>query len=369
MVIEQEDYFAYAIPALMSLFAGVFIFNKDVAISQLVKGIDRKSAANLGHLLVFISFFFDILSNGVSGIRSIVSFTYPLKYAGAMCYLFAPSAVNYSLVVFIYLWLMQGALSAGIFIEFFVWSTYFFLMASLRFGLSLKWRSSLVVIAIPVLVFVQSVKQEYRKLTWGGRKETGIELITGLGVEKQAGEEDSFAESDGVVKTVGRLNQGWHLGLVLRHVPKRQDFSNGEDFLGDIIGSVLPRIFFSDKKIIGSQDKFTKYTGHKLQKTTSMTIGVLGDFYINFGWWGSFVLLFLFGALVAKLLYLFLRKYVVNDPINLIWIPYLFSYLVRANNDFYIVTNNFVKGFLIFLFVSYLRRQFWPISSTRSQLR
>jgi hypothetical protein len=130
--------------------------------------------------------------------------------------------------------------------------------------------------------------------------------------------------------------------------------------LGDFEGAILPRLFFPDKKIIGSQDKFEKFTGHSLEKQTSMTIGVLGDFYINFGRWGSFILLFVFGAIISRLLFIFLRKYVLPNPINIIWIPFLFSYLVRANNDFYIVINNLVKGYLIFLFVTYLQKRIWP---------
>ena len=143
-----------------------------------------------------------------------------------------------------------------------------------------------------------------------------------------------------MINTVGRLNQGWHLGMVLKRVPAKEPFSYGEDLLSDLEGIILPRIFYPDKKIIGSQDKFEKFTGHTLVGGTSMTIGVLGDFYINFGRWGSFIGLFIFGAIMARSFYWFIKKYVVTDPINIVWLPFLFSYLVRANNDFYIVANN-----------------------------
>jgi hypothetical protein len=361
MPIRQETLFGYIIPALVFLFAGVFIFNKDIPVSDLLKKIDRRQAANLGHLLLFVSLFFDVLDLiGIPGIHSIISFTNYLKYAGAMCYLFAPSAFHYTLLGFVYLILARDALRGGVFIDFFVWSTYLFLLISLKYGFSLKVRASFIVTAIPLLVIIQSVKQEYRDLTWKGKGESGLGLFTDLAEKKQEKENDPFARSEGVVKTIGRLNQGWHLGKVLKWVPKHEEFSNGQDMLGDIEGAILPRIFFPDKKIIGSQDKFYKYTGHKLIGSTSMTIGILGDFYVNYGRWGSFIGLFIFGALVSRLLYLFIRKYVLPDPLNIIWVPFLFSYLIRANNDFYIVINNLVKGYLIFLFVQYIRRQLWP---------
>ena len=88
-----------------------------------------------------------------------------------------------------------------------------------------------------------------------------------------------------------------------------------------------------------------------------MSIGILGDFYINFGWWGSVFMLFVFGAVIAKLLHFFIKYYVFNDPINIIWVPFLLSYLIRANNDFYIFFNCLLKGFLIFLVVNFIRHR------------
>jgi hypothetical protein len=358
MTIKQDVLFSYLIPALLSLFAGVFAFNKDIKISNIFSKIDRKQAVDLGNLLIGVSLFFDVLP--LPGIKSIVSFTYYLKYIGVMCFLFAPSGRNYSVIAIIYLLLVREALQGGIFIDFFMWSTYLFLIVSLRYEFSLRLRALFIVLAVPLLILIQSVKYEYRKATWSGKRETGVELITELAVEKEKQRDDPFNQSEGVVRTVGRLNQGWHLGMVLRWVPSHESFSNGEDFLGDVGAAILPRFFFPNKKMGGSQDKFYKYTGRKLTKTTSMTIGVLGDFYINFGREGSFLALFIFGAVVSRLVYFFIRKYVLPDPINVIWIPFLFSYLVRANNDFYFVFNNLSKGFLIFIAINYLRKQLWP---------
>lgn len=364
MPISQDQLFEFLIPAFLFLFAGVFIFNKDVPLVQRLKKINPKEAAQLGNLLLFISFFFDFLSLiGISSVSSLLSFTFYLRLIGAMCYLFVPSIVNYLLMAVAYATLLRNALSGGVFIDIFMWCTYLFLMISLRHSFSFKIRSSFIIVALPVLILVQTIKKEYRAATWTGKRQSGIGLFKELAEKERQDAADPFASSKGVVNTVGRLNQGWHLGMVLKWVPKKEAFADGDDFLGDIVGTILPRIFFSDKKVIGSQDKFQKYTGHKLIGSTSMTIGVLGDFYINFGRWGAFIGLFIFGAIISRLLYLFIRNHVLPDPINIIWIPFLFSYLIRANNDFYIVINSFVKGYLIFLFVNFLRKLLWPAVS------
>jgi hypothetical protein len=371
MTISQEQLFDYLVPALLCLFAGVFLFNKDFKVVDLMKNIDRKRATKLGHILLFISFSFDFLSLiGLPQIGSIVSFTHCLKYAGAMCYLFSPSPLNYFLLALSYLGLISDVLANSIFIDFFIWGTFLFFMICLVHKFSVGMRLSFIIYAVPLVVLIQSVKFEYRNATWSGKKESGVGLITEIAGKKQNEMgDDPFAKSEGVIRTVGRLNQGWHLGMVLKQVPKRQDFSYGSDMWGDIVGSILPRIFFPNKKTIGSQDKFFTYTGHKLTKGTSMTIGLLGDFYINFGKEGAFVGLFIFGAVISRFLYFFIKKHVVNDPLNIIWIPFLFNYLVRANNDFYVVFNNLVKGYLIFLAVSYLQRKFWPDHPVLKNLR
>jgi hypothetical protein len=364
MPLSQGELFDYAFPALFFLFAGVFIFNRDIDIRPYLKKIDPVEAANLGHLLLAVSFFFDLLlAIGVPGITPIVSFTYFLKFSGGMCYLFSPSMQNYSLFGLVYLMLTKDALTGGVFIDFLTWLSYLFLLVVHKFNLSFSVRSSAILIITPLIIIIQTVKDDYRKATWYGSGETGVELFTKLAKKKQEDENDPFQKSKGVVKTVGRLNQGWHLGKVLVHVPAKEPFSYGEDFITDMEGVLLPRMFFPDKKVIGSQAKFKKFTGHRLRGHTSMTIGVIGDFYVNFGVWGSYAALFLFGAGSALLFKWFIVKYVLPDPINIVWIPFIFNYLARAGNDFYVIANAMLKGFLIFLIVSYIRRQFWPDQS------
>jgi hypothetical protein len=360
MLIQQQKYFDYALPALFFLFAGAFIFNKDISITDSIPKINKQSANKLGLVLVAISYSFDAASFfGIGGLSSFLSFTHYLKYVGAMALLFSPSLLSYFLILLAGIGLASDAIRGGVFIDFFMWSTYFFCVVCLKFKLPFSLRIFFAIFAIPLLVTIQSVKQEYRKVTWSGQEDAEFDTFADLAEQANAKSKNKgWTNSTGVVRTIGRLNQGWHLGLVLRWVPKQRAFSDGEEFIGDLVGTAVPRILIPNKKIIGGQDKFHEFTGHKLRGSTSMTIGVLGDFYINFGRVGSFVGLFIFGAIVSRLLYGFIKNHVLDDPINLVWIPFLFSYLGRANNDFYIVINSLVKGYIIFLAVTFIRKRF-----------
>jgi hypothetical protein len=357
MPLEQGEYFAYAIPALCCLFLGVFLFNKDrYRIEEYLKRVDREEAGRLGYFLLVISYGFDALPYlGINALDSVVSFTTYLKYVATFCFVFSNNKFNYILVALIYLQLAILVLASGVFISFFIWSTFFFFFLSLRLQLPFLVRICFILVAIPVLILVQSVKHDYRKQTWKGDREAGLELFSELVQKNQQQDDGPFEESEGVVRTVGRLSQGWHLSLTLDHVPRWEPFANGAELTDDVVASIVPRVLFSDKKKVNSQEKFERYTGHKLRGSTSMSIGVLGDFFINFGRTGSFIMLFVFGAVIAWAMRVFVRRYVITDPINIIWIPFILSYLIRANNDFYIFFNGMVKGFVIFLIVNYVR--------------
>jgi hypothetical protein len=358
MPISQERLFEFLIPAFLSLFAGVFLFNREIDLSRALQRVNPVDAARLGNLLLVISLFVDVLSFLSSSFNSIQSFTVPLRYGALMCYLFRLSTRNIILVSLIFLTLIAEAITIGIFIEFFIWSTIFFFFISCRYQISIAKRSLLVLIAIPLIVTIQSVKKEYRRYTWKGKKEAGIGLLTDLAIKKQLEQDESFIESDGMERTIGRLNHGWHVAKVLNRVPSRVPFANGKEMLTDLEGILLPRILFPSKKLTGDHMKFEYYTGHKI-KRTSMTVGVFGDFYINYGVVGAIFGLFIFGAIVARLLFWFTNKFVIPDPVNVVWIPILFSYLVRADNDFYTVVNSAFKGFLIFLALRYVYGLIW----------
>ena len=365
MPIHQDQYFDYTIPALVSLFLGVFLFMKDFKVKALLRQINKHHAIQLGYLLLAISLGFDFIQFiGINALNSIGSFTTYLKYVAAFCFLLSRSRFHYFLIGIIYLQLAMKVLGAGVFISFFIWTTFLFFFITLCFRIPFWLRASAIVIAVPATILVQTIKNEYREMSWEGPREGGVELFTELAEKNK--DDAPFTQSDGVISTIGRLSQGWHLGLTLKHVPKREPFADGGELWNDVVSSILPRVLYAAKKEVNSQEKFYQYTGHRLRGSTSMSVGVLGDFYLNFGRTGSFVMLFIFGAIVGKLLNYFYKRFVVKDPINIIWIPFILSYLIRANNDFYIFFNCMIKGFVIFLVVNYLRKN---VIGVRKEIR
>lgn len=366
MKLPEKAYFDYAITAVLSLFAGILLFNRDLDIRSSLDKIRPEVAAQTGFLLLGISLFVDAMYFlGFGWIQSIRSFTEFFKYLSFFCFLYTGNVVNYALGAVLYLFLAYRSFQEGVFMNLLIWTSYLFFFITLRFRLSLAVRALMLIAAIPLLILVQTIKPSYRKATWSGRQEGNVNLAVDIAEEEiKAGADQELQQFEGVVGTVGRLNQGWHLGMTLKRVPAAQPFANGKEMTEDIIAALIPRIFLPNKKEVNSQDKFYKYTGHRLRGNTSMSIGILGDFYINFGRNGSYIALFIYGSLVSIFFFYFLRKYVKDDPINIIWVPFILSYLVRADNDFYTVFNCIIKSFILFLFINFLRKRIWPSQTT-----
>jgi hypothetical protein len=359
MALDQDSYFAYAVPALGFLFLGTLVAYKKVNIREYINLINPVHAHRYGLFLVVLSYSLDVITAlGASGLNSILFFTTQLKYLGAFALIFSRSKINLAVAVAIFVQLALDVIQSGVFIVFFTWVSYLFFVACLRYNFSIAVRMSFIVASFFVLVVIQGVKDEYRALTWQQGKAGGVGLITDLAKKKNRNDMP-FQQSAGVIKTVGRLSQGWHLGMTLKRVPAIQPFVDGEEMGTDVAAALIPRVIISDKKSVHSHDKFLKFTGWKLHGTTAMTIGLLGDFYINFGRTGSFIMLFIFGVLLGKFVVFFIRKYVKPNPLNFIWLPFILNYLIRADNDFYIVLNCAVKGFLIFLAMDFVMRKLW----------
>ena len=364
MTVSADTYFSFVIPALIFLFAGVYFFSirKGLVIDFRHK-IDPVQAGRYGWFLIALSFFFDFVAFlKIPFLLPLVSFTIYLKYVGCFCLVFTRSKVAILAIVLIYARLMIGVLAIGVFVDFFIWSAYLFLFVVLEYKFSFAMRLFAFLMIIPIITTVQGVKKEYREVVWSEKEEGSLELLLELSEAQRAetNPTENYFQSSTFLRTIGRLNQGWHLSMTLNHVPRHQPIVNGEELFTDITASLVPRFLAAEKKKVNDKEKFEKYTGHHIYGNTAMSIGVLGDFYINFGYWGAFIALFFLGVFVALVLKYFMRKFVLPNPMYLVWIPFLFSYLIRANNEFYIFFNNLVKGLILFFLIDFIFRRLFP---------
>ena len=64
--------------------------------------------------------------------------------------------------------------------------------------------------------------------------------------------------------------------------------------------ALIPRVFWTDKPVLaGSGDLVANYTGYHFAEGTSVGIGNVMEFYINFGKWGVIVGFLILGVIIA----------------------------------------------------------------------
>ena len=90
-----------------------------------------------------------------------------------------------------------------------------------------------------------------------------------------------------------------------------------------------------------------------------MNLGLVGEAYANYGLSGGVFFMFLFGIfvnIVLSVIYYFGRK----KPEIILWIPFLFLYMIKAEDDFATMINQFTKALYIMFGLFVVMRRFYP---------
>ncbi len=155
-----------------------------------------------------------------------------------------------------------------------------------------------------------AVKQDYRLFMAQGEKGQVINVSRNVALGR-LGElvqsVDGKRYQEGAIALVYRLFYIDFLSGLIGNVPERLPFEEGANSMKSILHVVTPRMFFPEKEVLHDAVQLNKYMGRFVADytTTSMSIGYVGDFYIDFGFFaplGVFVLGLIIGYLY-RLLY------------------------------------------------------------------
>jgi hypothetical protein len=111
-----------------------------------------------------------------------------------------------------------------------------------------------------------------------------------------------------------RFNQGWIISRIMKHVPDEQPYAMGQTISDAVVFSIVPRFLVPSKLQGSSQKIFTQYTGTELIGGTRMGLGIIGEFYANFGQWGGVLGSFVYG-LVIGCIFLFFADKAQRNPL------------------------------------------------------
>ena len=168
-----------------------------------------------------------------------------------------------------------------------------------------RWKLVLMGTAIAYLGFSFYVtymrdRGELRASVWGGQSVVDrlgrlSETVTGI-------EWFNPADPTHILRITGRLNQNYLVGAAVERMEaKNSEFASGETIWHAVL-SLVPRAIWPEKPMrAGSPDIVTRYTGIRFAAYTSVGIGQVMEFYINFGGVGVVIGFIILGAVLTMI--------------------------------------------------------------------
>ncbi len=182
-----------------------------------------------------------------------------------------------------------AALTVLIFTSTFVRSKFVVVVAGLLIGY----------LGLSVFVTYMRDRGEIREVVWGGQSlHDRTERVT---TTIEDFEWFDPSNNDHLTRVDGRLNQSYLVGVAVSRLSDIGGYAHGAT-LWDALLALIPRAVWPDKPMVaGSGTLVSEYTGIQFVAGTSIGIGQVMEFYVNFGTLGVLVGFTIMGIVVTLL--------------------------------------------------------------------
>ena len=356
MYVPEEVYMDYAVPAIIFFFIGIRSIRSRInlnAVSYYVKlGHVRKEHI---FIVLFIGIFIDYSVPFVPhSLYFVIYILSQFKYIALLYFIVTKHPRRWLITLGIFSMSVISSAEEGLFHSLILWSALIFSYICLTVKFSRFNKLILFFVGLLLLMALQSVKAEYRELTRESvlSDEAKVTLLMDLllGTTRNSSVRNNEITTQNLNP---RLNQGWIISAVMNYVPKTVDFVYGETIIEAIEDSLIPRFLFH-KKSARVSEKFQRFTGIKLNNSTSMGISILGEAYVNFGVFGGVIFMFIWGVVIS-LIMRYISVISRSHPTVVLWTPLIFLQMVKAETELVVVLNHGVKtaiAITLFYFVS-----------------
>lgn len=305
------------------------------------------------------------------GLQNFLYLLSSIRFIGVIYLLYTKNKYKSILIGLVFLHYVLRTIAGTLFYELFTWLALISIYLLIYKTIKLRTKILLFIAAWFGLFVIQIVKTEYRTAVWDRSEEATAAFSRAFTQEFNSERDLEFMNSSNIEKFTARLNLGWVVSEIVRHVDEHALQQNGKKLFADIPSIILPRFLYPQKKMVAGEDlrkEFEKYTGRKLNRQTTINISALGDAYINFGFIGGWMLLYFLGHFIRWFMKK-IKNISFTYPDIIIWMPLIFFDFIRMN-DFYFLLNSVLKNtFLVmlifYIFSNYFRR---PAHTSISQI-
>lgn len=110
--------------------------------------------------------------------------------------------------------------------------------------------------------------------------------------------------ADAVGELVDRVSYVDIFGSTLNNVPAAVSHTNGVIWLDALVRPFMPRLLFPEKSVIDDSRRTNEFSGVRFagaESGTSVSIGYVGESYIDFGAYGMMFIIFAYGWLLGRI--------------------------------------------------------------------
>jgi len=369
MYVEEERYMMLVVPAILFLYAGLFVFKMPNLKARLDQAFERKEldipqVKGTANMLFVIGLSAFVLSKlfSIPALAFVLFIVSLLIYVSIGYYFYVyPNRRTLIFALILGIAFFQ-ALSSGMFHNF-------MLIGIFLFAIYVKGRTSflkkmvIILLSLFLVNIIQVVKQDFREIVWKSKASNNVDVFisliekeyftTRLDVDEISNQTAPDQEED-ITKITTRLNQGWIISKIMSHIPNQQEYLDGQSIVEAISASFLPRFLFPNKTSgVDAKKIFEKATGLRLLERTAMGLSLVGEFYANFGMLGAWIGCLIYGLFVS-LVIKFLTNFSGNSPFLVLWLLLIFFQVIKAESNLLSVLNHLSKSLIFLITFNYM---------------
>ncbi len=358
MAIPAPEYFSYALPATVLFAFGLRLplYGKNWPMARYNDNLKTYLSGKpyLGLYMIAIGFVATLLVKITpGGIRNIVQNFAFFTYVGMFYVIYSPFKHKLRIVLICAGLTLSQSIASGMYGEL----VFIGAMSSLILlaGKKINLRSKVAVVAcgIFLVLFIQSIKFEYRAGTWSGLERSADPALFGRLVWERITDPLEIFAPERLFNISVRANQGNIVSKVMAYVPKFEPYAHGETVVKATAAALVPRFLWPGKPQAGGAEMVCRFLGdcNAAMRGISYNIGPIGEAYVNFGPAGGAVFMFFYGLLFN---FLFNRALQISKttPSLILWFPLLFIGFFSMETDILSFINSFIKS-AFFTYVMY----------------
>jgi hypothetical protein len=184
---------------------------------------------------------------------------------------------------------------------------------------------SVVLLVIAGVVWEGAVKPVWRTIEFEG---TPLQTLDAF-AHVTAATTSEMDEEKGLEAFITRLSSITQFALVLDRVPSLVPFENGTLTKRALMHVLVPRLLFPNKENLGTDSWLAEeYAGLTVGENTSVGIGYMAEFYVDFGIAGMFPCLLALGLFLGvayRLIFLLSPNYMIGGVVMIV--PFIGSFI------------------------------------------